>query len=75
MKVVEIKVGTRIMLPCARCGHKRSVIFGGIGQWEKQKSRICREYQIGDRVESESIRHTRSNMHGSLAEMNSMEEE
>lgn len=50
-KVNELKPGTKILLPCARCGHKRSVTFYSVAQYSEMKKRICVECAAGDLAE------------------------
>jgi hypothetical protein len=57
MKLEDLKSGIRILIPCAQCGHKRSLEFKSIGQYQRDKERCCylcaaedREPQAGRRA-------------------------
>ena len=41
MKVSEIPIGTQILLPCSRCGYKRSLKFNGPAWYAKAKEQMC----------------------------------
>jgi len=42
MKLSEIKPGTKILVPCVRCGYKRSLQFQSVAGYKRALSRECR---------------------------------
>jgi len=41
MKLSELKSGTKILVPCVRCGYKRSITFHGVATYRKQLTQRC----------------------------------
>jgi hypothetical protein len=52
MKSSEIKIGTRILLPCPRCERKRSLTFHSVNLLKAQRERICVACRNNDTAES-----------------------
>lgn len=41
MKLSELKPGTKMLVPCARCAVKRSLIYRTPSEYKRQKEKIC----------------------------------
>lgn len=41
MKISDIPKGTKILVPCVRCGYKRSITFQNVAAYQVQKTRLC----------------------------------
>lgn len=51
MRLADLKPGTRILVPCATCPEKRSIVFQSVPEYFAAKARVCRVCAIEEMPE------------------------